>query len=223
MARCDGVDSVLHPPRILNAMSNDVTDLLRDQRITAVLAWLVVASILSVAAGSLLGGELVWALFTGALAVLAVFPPVVYRSVDAMLPWEILLLAALPVVGRLFATVPVTGNLATYLSVAAVALIVAVELQLFTAVKMTPRFAVVFVGVATMATAGVWAVVRWAADLTLGTALILDPALSEHAIEEAVMWEFVASTVAGIGAGLLFALYVGRQFGTDRVPEEVQP
>lgn len=204
-------------------MSADVTDLLRDQRINAVLAWLVVLLILAAVAGSVLGGELVWAAFTGALAVLALFPPIAYRNADAMLPWEILLLAALPVVGRLFATVPVTGNLATYLAVAAVALIVAVELQLFTPVKMTPRFAVVFVGVATMATAGVWAVVRWAADLTLGTTLILDPALSDHAIEEAVMWEFVASTVAGVGAGFLFAVYVGRQVGKGRVPEEVQP
>ena len=202
-------------------MTANVTDLLGDQRTNAVIAWLVVALILAAVAGSLFEGELLWGAFTGALAIIALLPALSYRNVDAMLPWEIVLLAALPVVGRLFATVPVTGNLATYLSVAAVALIVAVELQLFTRVKMTPRFAVVFVGVATMAAAGVWAVVRWSADRTLGTTFILDPALSEHAIEEALMWEFVASTLAGIGAGVLFALYINYKIGTTRLPEEV--
>jgi len=203
-------------------MSGDVTELLRDRRTNAVIAWAVVATVLAVAGGSLLDGQLLWALFATSLTALALLPPLAYRSVDAMLPWEILLLATLPVVGRAVATVRVTGNLATYLSVAAIALIIAVELHVFTPVKMTPRFAVVFVGVTTMATAGVWAVVRWVADITLGTAFVLDPALSEHAIEEALMWEFVASTIAGVGAGVLFAMYVSRQIGTQRAPEAVR-
>jgi hypothetical protein len=87
---------------------------------------------------------------------------------------------------------------------------------------MTPGFAVAFVAIATMATAGFWAVARWIVDLTLGTTFILDPALAEHAIEEALMWEFVASTIAGIGAGVVFAVYVRQQVGPERVPEEVR-
>ena len=204
-------------------MSADVTELLRDRRTNAVLGWLVVGILVSVVVGSLVDGQFLWALFAASLAGIALLPPVSARNAAAMLPWEMLLLAALPVVGRLVATVPVTGNLATYLSVAAIALIIAVELQLFTPVRMSPRFAVGFVGVTTMATAGVWAVVRWVADLTLGTSFILDPELTEHAIEEALMWEFVASTIAGVGAGVIFAVYVGRQIGRRRVPREVRP
>ncbi|WP_135303081.1 hypothetical protein [Haloarcula amylovorans] len=204
-------------------MNRDVTALLRDRRANALLAWLVVALLLTVVAGSVVKGELLWAAFAAAVAALALLPPILLLNRHAMLPWEILLLAALPVIGRLFATLSVTGNLATYLSVAAIALIVAVELHVFTPVRMTPRFAVVFVAVTTMATAGVWAVVRWVADQTLGTTFLLDPALTEHAIEEAVMWEFVASTIAGVGAGIVFAYYVRRELGTTRVPEEVQP
>ncbi len=197
--------------------------MLREKRTNATLGWGLVALLLSVVAGAVLDGQLLWAAFAATVAALALLPPVLLRNRYAMLPWEMLLLAALPVVGRLLSTVPVTGNLATYLSVAAIALIVAVELHVFTPVRMSSRFAVVFVAVTTMATAGVWAVVRWVADLTLGTTFLLDPALTEHAIEEAVMWEFVASTIAGVGAGVVFAVYVRRQIGPERIPREVTP
>ncbi|MBV0901285.1 hypothetical protein [Haloarcula salina] len=201
-------------------MKGDVTQLLRDQRVNAAAAWLVVALLVAVAGWSFVRGDLLWMGFAGAVAALALLPPVLLRHRYAMLPWEILFLAALPVVGRVFATLPATGNLATYLSVAAIALIVSVELHVFTPVRMTPRFAVVFVAIATMATAGAWAVVRWTADLALGTTFLLDPALSDHAIEEDLMWEFVASTIAGVGAGVVFAYYVRRQIGVERVAVE---
>ncbi|MFC7250606.1 hypothetical protein ACFQJ5_12255 [Halomicroarcula sp. GCM10025324] len=204
-------------------MARDVTDLLRDKRLNALGGWIIVVVLFGVAVTSLVGGNLLWTVFATTVTVLAVLPPVLLVNRYAMLPWEILLLAALPVVGRLFATVPVTGNLASYLSVAAIALIIAVELHVFTPVRMTPRFAVVFVAVATMAAAGGWAVVRWGADIMLGTTFVLDPALTEHEIEEALMWEFVASTIAGLGAGLVFAYYVRRQIGTKRIPREVRP
>jgi hypothetical protein len=204
-------------------MARDVTDLLRDKRLNALGGWIIVVVLFGVAVTSLVRGNLLWTVFAASVTVLAVLPPVLLVNRYAMLPWEILLLAALPVVGRLFATVPVTGNLASYLSVAAIALIIAVELHVFTPVRMTPRFAVVFVAVATMAAAGGWAVVRWGADIMLGTTFVLDPALTEHEIEEALMWEFVASTIAGLGAGLVFAYYVRRQIGTKRIPREVRP
>jgi len=87
---------------------------------------------------------------------------------------------------------------------------------------MTDTFAVGFVVVATLAMAGLWAVVRWVADLTLGTTLLLDLALSEHVIERQLMWEFVASTAAGVIAGLVFTLYVRRRIEPDlQFPEEV--
>jgi hypothetical protein len=177
----------------------------------------------SVSVTSAIKGGLLWTGCAAVVIALALLPPVLLFNRYAMLPWEILLLASLPVVGRLFATLSMTGNLATYLSVAAIALILAVELQLFTPVRMTPRFAVVFVAITTMAAAGVWAVVRWVADHFLGTTFVLDPTVSEHVIEEALMWEFVASTIAGVGAGIVFAYYVRQQIGTNRVPEEVRP
>jgi hypothetical protein len=172
-------------------------------------------------------GELLWAGFVATLAVLAVVPAVVFRSPWAMLPWEVLALASLPVLGRalvvgetLFGVV-LTGRLVTYLAVAAVALIVAVELDVFTPVRMNYSFAVLFVVVTTVATAGVWAVVQWLSDVYLGTAFVLtgDP---ESVVERALMLDFVAATVAGLLAGVVFELYFRRYADTSaRLPTAV--
>ncbi len=102
-----------------------------------------------------------------------------------------------------------TGRVTTYVAVAAAALILAVELDVFTPVRMTHTFAVLFVVVTTVATAGLWAEARWLSDTLLGTQVLLD-GRPEHVIEEALMWDFVAATVAGVVAGVCFEHYFRR-------------
>ncbi len=173
----------------------------------AAVAWVLVGFVAAVAVGSLLVGDLLWAGFAGAVAAVAILPAVGFRSRRALPPWEVLALAALPLVGRTFGSGNVS-EFATYPSVAAIALLVAVELQVFTPVRMSPGFAVVFVVIATMATAGAWAVVRWVADLYLATGFLES--------EEALMWEFVASMVAGVFAGIVFERYFRRRRVRER-------
>ncbi|MDZ7702168.1 MAG: hypothetical protein U5J98_08965 [Halobacteriales archaeon] len=193
------------------------------RRGNAAAAWLLVVFVASVVVGSAAVGNLLWAGFAAVVGALALIPALAHRDPLVMLPWEVLVLAALPLIGRVFATVPLTSRFATYLAVAALALIIAVELHLFTPVRMTPSFAVLFVVVGTMAAAGSWAVARWGSDLFLGTTFLLDPALSEHEIESGLMWEFVFSTAAGLVAGGIFEGYFRR---TDRlagrVPDSVE-
>ena len=124
----------------------------------------------------------------------------------------------------MFTTVPLTSRFVAYLAVAALALVLAVELDAFTTVEMTPGFAVLFVVVATVATAGVWAVVRWTLDVTLGTTFLLDPSLTPVQAETRLMWEFVYSTLAGAVAGVVFEGYFRRRDRAVRhLPEEVRP
>lgn len=197
--------------------------LVESRRGNAALGWLLVAFVGSVVVGSAIQGDLLWAGFAAIVGALALVPAVAYRNPKVMLPWEVLALAALPLIGRVFATVPLTSRFATYLAVAAVALVIAVELHLFSPVLMTPSFAVLFVVVGTMATAGVWAVARWSLDLYLGTGFLLDPALSETEIEHRLMWEFVFSTGAGILAGVVFEGYFRRIARIeDRLPDRVE-
>ncbi|QSW98876.1 hypothetical protein [Haloterrigena alkaliphila] len=190
--------------------------LIADGRTNAAIAWVLVVAIAAIGVAELVTGGFLWATFAAALIALAVLPPIAFRSSLAMLPWEVLLLAALPVLGMAVGADRLTGHFASYLSVAAVALVIAVELQSFTTVRMTPGFAVVFVAVTTMAAAGLWALLRWSAAQTLGV-----PFTADH---DAVMWEFVYSTVAGLGAGVVFELYFRRFVRPERrLPGGAQP
>jgi hypothetical protein len=196
----------------------DFEQLLTNGRLNAILAWLVVGVIGLTVVESYLTGDLLWAAFATVVGLIVLTPAIGRRSVRALPPWEVVCIASLPIIGRSVATFNLTSDIATYLSIAALALIVAVNLHAFTAVKMNVSFAILFVVVATVATVGVWAVVRWTLDLYLGTELLLDPALTESEIEHELMLEFVACSVAGLVAGVLFEGYVRRR---ARVPERV--
>jgi hypothetical protein len=206
-------------------MATELDRFVEDERLNAVLSWVLVGFVLLVAVGNVAIGELAWAAFAAAVAALALQPPVRFRNPLAMLPWEVLALAALPLLARPFTILAGigTGALATYLAVAAVALIIAVNLHVFTPVEMNAAFAVVFVAIATMAAAGVWAVVRFGADTLLGTTFLLKPGLDEHVVERNVMLEFVYSTVAGVGAGVVFDLYFRRRRARhERLPADIE-
>ncbi|MBP1987810.1 hypothetical protein [Halolamina salifodinae] len=188
--------------------------LVEGQRGNALLAWAILLFLLVTAGVELVTGEIVWAGFVLAVVALALVPAARYRDRQMMLPWELLVLAALPVASRVFIAgrtigeVTLTGRVTAYIAVAAVALIVAVLLDRFTPVRMNDQFATVFVVVTTTAAAGIWAVAQWLSDIYLGTGFLARP----HA-EEALMWDFVAATLAGALSGVLFTYYFRRRAG----------
>ncbi|MGM0590737.1 MAG: hypothetical protein ACQETI_03745 [Halobacteriota archaeon] len=204
-----------------------LSDVVESRQLNAALGWTLVVFLVVMAGAGALSGDVLWAGFTLVLAALALVPSVAYRELRAMLPWEVLALASFPVVGRVVVVgevlggIPLTGRVSAYLAVAAVALIIAVELDVFTPVRMNYSFAVLFVVITTMATAGVWAVVKWLSDQYLGTAFLLGRATPEE-VEAALMWDFVAATVAGLFAGVLFEYYFRRRSrGHERVPDDL--
>jgi hypothetical protein len=195
------------------------------RRLNAALGWVFVAFLWLMAVTNAVDGRFLWAGFAFVVASLAMLPALAYRRLLAMLPWEVLALASLPVVGQALyvgATVggvTLTGRITNYLAVAAIALIIAVELDVFTPVRMNYSFAVLFVVVATMATAALVALAQWGADVTLGTTFMLDDR-PEAVIERTLMWDFVAATVAGLFAGVLFEYYFRRRADTAaRIPD----
>lgn len=167
-------------------------------------AWLLTGALGAAVVGGLAAGVVLPSLLVAVVVALAVVPALATRNPAAMLPWPLLTAAGLPVLGGVVGRQWLASGPVTYLAVATIALVVAVELHLFTPVRMTTGFAVGFVVVTTVGVAGVWAVVRWVADLTLGTNLLVVPGRTDAEVETRLMWEFVASAAAGLVAGTVF-------------------
>lgn len=184
--------------------------LLREGRLNAVVAWILVGALGVVFVGSVLDRDVGWSVFVAATGAIVLVPPVAARSWWAMLPWELLALALAPILTRGLAGSDV-GTVGASLSVAGFALVVAVELRVFSSLRLTRWFAVVFVVCATLASAGVWAIVRWTLDRWVGTTLLITSNSSAEAANEALMIEFLWVTLAGLAAGLLFDAYLSRR------------
>ncbi|MFC6614760.1 hypothetical protein ACFQAS_07290 [Halopenitus salinus] len=188
-------------------MSRDRDDLLaslfRDTRRNAMIGWAILAAVALVFVESLLDLEPLWALISAATMVVMALPAIARRDWRVVLPWELLLLAALPVATRAVIPDVEIGVFASYLALAAFALLVVVELDMFTGMRVTHWFAVALVVVTTLASGAVSTIVRWFLDRRIGTAYLLD--------NEALMVEFVRIALAGLAAGLLFDLYFRRR------------
>ncbi|WP_436924186.1 hypothetical protein [Halosimplex amylolyticum] len=175
------------------------SDLLDYEGTNAVVGWLIVVGLALVAVERALTGAERWVGVAAVTAFAALVPPVLARDPKEMVAWEALAVAAVPVAAP---SVGVGPEWAAYVVVAALALLLAVELDAFTDVEMTPDFAVGFVVVLTMAVAGLWVVVRYAYDAAFGTDLLPD--------QTPLMWELILATAIGVVAGVVFEVYVRR-------------
>lgn len=175
----------------------DLFDLLGDEDVDGA-SWLLVGILALAILENLVHGALVWTAFLLAGLVLLVFPAVVLRDPSAMLPPEVTALVVLPGVTRALGPAWAT-EYATYLGVAAAALAVVAEVSLFTDAELAPWFADVMVVLTTMAAIGVWAILQFHSDRYLGTELL--------GSKNAVNWEFLRATAAGVVAAVVFELY----------------
>ncbi|EMA15799.1 hypothetical protein [Haloarcula marismortui] len=176
--------------------------LFRDGRTNAVIAWALVAILTAVFVESVLEADYRWILFVSVVGFVVLVPPVAFREWRVMLPWELLVLALLPILARGLVGGTV-GTFASYLSLAALALLVIVELHMFTDLALTHWFAIGFVVLTTLAAVAVWTVFRWNADRFLGTTYLTT--------NEALMTEWLYVTLAGLAAGVLFDGYFRRR------------
>lgn len=172
--------------------------LFRSGRTNAILAWLIVGVLAIVFVESVFDFDYQWMVFVAAVGTIVLIPPIAYREWRVMLPWELLVIALFPILvrGVIGGTV---GTFATYFALAGVALIVAVELHMFTSLKVTHWFAVVLVVLTTMAAAAAWTIFRWNADRFLGTSFLVD--------NETLMVEWLYVVLAGASGGVLFDGY----------------
>lgn len=194
--------------------SAGLDDLLADGKRNAVASWLLIG----VAAAAWVSGIVVvgplWSVFALAIVALALLPPIIYRSRYVMLPWEVLGMASLPLIGLAIGARQLSGPLFAYLAIAAVGLVIVVELHSFTSIRMSPGFAIVLVVAATMAASATWELLEWYASMVLDR--------SYETTNDDLMVEFVYATLAGLGAGVTFWIYFRRVVLTDRIPKDLR-
>ena len=181
-------------------------DLVASHRYDALAAWAITLGLVVTAGRFLRAGEPDWALFTTLLVAVAVTVPAATRDPAVTVPAELLGVAALPVVVRAAGALP---QATPFVAAAGLAVLVAVVLDAFTSLSMTPRFAAVFVVVTTMAAAGTWAVGTFVADAVAGTTFVGG--------KTELMWDLVVATVVGVGAGVLLDLYFEFSDRVDRL------
>lgn len=166
------------------------------------LSWGLLAVIVLIISYDLWTGGYLGAVLGLAVLTVIVGPSITRRSMDILIPWQVLLVAVVALLARQvigWEPVQFVGN---YLVIATIALVLAVEIHKYTRVEMNRAFATVFVAMVTMTVATAWALGRWFVDLVLGTEFISS--------NEALMWELIAATAVGVGAGVLFVRYFRR-------------
>lgn len=174
-------------------------EVIEGDRSDALASWLIVAVLVLAAVASVAVGEPVWAVFVAGGLVIVLLPAAVRRDPSVMPPWEVLVFVALPIASQFLDLPDVLADLTSYLALLAVGVLVVVELHVFSPVEMTPRFAVGFVVLVTMASAGVWAILQYASDVYFQTTLVGN--------KTTLMWDLVFATAISLVASPVFAVY----------------
>jgi signal transduction histidine kinase len=158
-------------------------------------------------------GALVTMGLAAVAAAVALVPAVVSRVWTRTIPWPMLLLASLPLVVGAFSP-SFVGDTIFALGIAALAILVVVALQMTTTVRMTPNFAIAFVVLTTLATAGFWALGSAASAQLFGTRFI--------ETNDQLMAIFTSALVASGISALAFRWYFGRVLEANRGADAVE-
>lgn len=185
--------------------------LLQTELVGVSFSWGALVVILVATGWSLVHGAFRWVLFGLGLAGILLITPVVYRSGRVMPSWPVTVLAALPFAVGVAAPGGPVEQFAASMAVAAMALVVATQVDTFTRVRMNRGVTVGFVVMTTLTAAGTWEIGKWLLDVTMGTSLIGG--------NDALMWRLITSAIAGIIAGLFFDWYLKRLPQSTLVPD----
>lgn len=176
-------------------MSN-IGGLIASRSRSAAVSWLLLAVLFGVAVVNLVDGDLLWAGLATAVLVVALVPTALTGDPEVVVAWEALAVSTVPIVAHVAG---IFAEPVTYVAVAGIAIVVAVEIATFSSAEMPAWFAVLFVVMTTMTVAAGWSVVQFASDYYLGTSLL--------ASRQDLMWNLVGATAVGVAAGIVFQLY----------------
>lgn len=173
--------------------------LTRSERANAGIGWLFTGVVGLAAVGSFLWGSLLWAGFALLVAAVVAVPPLLTGDWRAMVPWPLILVAAAAVSVRAAGTYP---DVSGFVAISALALVAVAELDAFTEVEMSRRFAVVFAVMTTLAAQALWIVAQYASDQWLDTTFLTT--------QRELQVDIVAVTCVAAVMGAVFEWYFRR-------------
>ncbi|MFC6824974.1 hypothetical protein [Halopelagius fulvigenes] len=173
--------------------------LVHHERPNAILGWASTGVVVLGSVESLLTNAILWGGFALFIAAVVAVPAFSTGEWTVIVPWPLPLFAAVAVLVR---SVGVYPEIAGYVAIATLALVVVVELDAFTSVEMSRRFAVGFAVLTTMAIQGLWTVAQFYSDMWLGTKLLRS--------QTELQWDFVIVTAVGLVEGGIFERYFER-------------
>nr|WP_233341113.1 hypothetical protein [Haloprofundus sp. MHR1] len=165
----------------------------------ATIGWILTGAVAMTGLTSVLTHEILWGVFSGFVAVVISLPALLTRDWTAIVSWSLLAVAAVAVLARAF---DFYSNTAGYLAIAALALIIVVELDVFTSVELSRRFAIVFAVLMTMALQAVWIIAQFYSDQWLNTNFL--------STQTELQNDIVTVTIVGFVLGGLFQWYFAR-------------
>lgn len=177
-------------------------------RTNAVIGWVLLGAVALSAVHSLVTRQFLWSGFEVLFVGLAALPAAVSGDWRVLVPWPLLLVGAVALVGQ---SLGFHQELTGYTAVAAAALLAVGELEAFTEVEMTSRFAVAFAVLTTMAIQAVWTVARFFSDQWLGSDYVQG--------QTQIQLDFVYVTLVAVVVAAAFELYF-RETDADDSPEE---
>lgn len=148
---------------------------------------------------SFLTNDPLWGIFSLFLVVAASLPVLTLHDRTAMVPWLLLAVGAIAVLAR------ATGfyvEVAGYVAIATLALVIVVELTVFTQVELSRWFAVLFAVMTTMAIEALWMVAQFYSDHWLGTEYL--------STQTELQQDILLVTVVGTIVGVVFYWYFTR-------------
>lgn len=171
--------------------------LVRGARSNALIGWFAAGCVALTAVANLHLAPSIWAGYALLLVGVVAFPAVVTRDWVTMIHWPIAVVAAIAVILRVTGVVP---EVAGYAAIVALALVIVVELDTFTSVELSRRFAVGFAVLTALAIEAVWIVVQFVADWWLGTAYLTTQTALQH--------DVVAVSTVSLAVGVVFYWYL---------------
>ncbi|WP_255170471.1 hypothetical protein [Natrononativus amylolyticus] len=180
-------------------MARTPTRRLHGERSNAYLSWTAVAVALLVGGGAILTGTLHEAVFAASVAAVTLLPAIVLDSRRAALPWEIPVLAVVPLVAAVLVPDSFARQLILYAGAAPLALALTLEANALTEIRLERWLAVGFVTMLAATIAALWATLTWLFDSVAGTAIVPS--------NDWVMWLFIVATGTGLLAGVVFDRY----------------